>query len=64
MSVRVSEDYIEEQALWHDFSEEEDCVSSEDWEWKDCDIAGHEEGCYRLVCPTCGDTMNRDCEEN
>ena len=40
------------------------CVPSDEWEWKDCDLPGHEEGCYRLVCPTCGDTMNRDCEDN
>jgi hypothetical protein len=38
-----------------------DCVS--DWIWKDCDIEGHEVECYRQVCPDCGDTMSRDCED-
>jgi len=40
-----------------------ECVDREEWEWKDCDIEGHEVECYRLVCPSCGDTMNRDCED-
>jgi hypothetical protein len=38
-----------------------DCRSPEDWEWKDCDLKGHEEGCFMLVCPDCG-TKDRDCE--
>ena len=36
-----------------------DCVSFEFWEWKDCDLEGHDVECYRQVCPDCGDTMNR-----
>ena len=39
----------------------QDCVS--DWVWKDCDIKGHDVECYRQVCPDCGDTMSRDCED-
>jgi hypothetical protein len=39
----------------------QDCVS--DWIWKDCDIEGHDVECYRQVCPDCGDTMSRDCED-
>jgi hypothetical protein len=31
-------------------------------EWKDCDLKGHEEGCFMLVCPDCG-TKDRDCED-
>jgi hypothetical protein len=38
-----------------------DCRSPEDWEWKDCDLKGHEGGCFMLVCPDCG-TKDRDCE--
>ena len=40
----------------------EDCTS--EWVWKDCEIAGHEVECYRQVCPDCGDTMYRDCDDN
>jgi len=32
------------------------------WLWKDCDISGHDEGCFMLVCPGCGD-KDRDCED-
>ena len=39
------------------------CVEADEWEWKDCDLEGHEVECFRLVCPTCGDTMTRDCED-
>jgi hypothetical protein len=39
------------------------CVDSSEWEWKDCDLEGHDIECYRLVCPSCGDTMSRDCED-
>jgi hypothetical protein len=28
--------------------------------WKDCDLEGHEEGCFMFVCPDCGD-IDRDC---
>jgi hypothetical protein len=38
-------------------------VEADEWIWKDCDIKGHEVECYRLICPTCSDTMSRDCEE-
>jgi hypothetical protein len=38
-----------------------DCVS--DWVWEDCDIEGHDDECYRQICPDCGDTMSRDCED-
>ena len=37
------------------------CVSPEDWDWLDCDIKGHEEGCFMTRCPACG-TTDRDCE--
>lgn len=37
-----------------------DCRSVEDWEWKDCDLKGHQD-CIMLVCPDCG-TKDRDCE--
>ena len=36
-----------------------DCESDRIWE--DCDITGHEEGCYMYICPDCGD-IDRDCE--
>lgn len=39
-----------------------DCKHLSEWEWKDCDLRGHEVGCYRLVCPDCG-AYERDCEE-
>lgn len=38
-----------------------ECVPPDEWEWKDCDIKGHEEGCFMAVCPACG-TTDRDCE--
>lgn len=37
------------------------CVPSTDWEWKDCDLEGHEEGCFMAICPACG-TIDRDCD--
>jgi hypothetical protein len=37
------------------------CVPSSDWVWTDCDIKGHEEGCFMATCPACG-TTDRDCE--
>jgi len=36
-----------------------ECAS--DTVWQDCDLVGHEEGCYMLVCPDCGH-KDRDCE--
>ena len=41
-----------------------DCVDSSEWTQEDCDIEGHEIEHYRLVCPSCGDTMTRDCEDS
>ena len=38
----------------------QDCTNDQTV-WKDCDLAGHEEGCYMLVCPDCGHA-DRDCE--
>jgi hypothetical protein len=38
-----------------------DCVPPSEWTWLDCDIEGHEEGCFMAVCPACG-TTDRDCE--
>lgn len=35
--------------------------SRDHWIWKDCDLKGHEEGCYMTVCPDCG-AKDRDCE--
>jgi hypothetical protein len=40
-----------------------ECVPVSEWVWNDCDIAGHEEGCYMFTCPSCG-TTDRDCEGN
>ena len=42
-------------------AENSDCVPSEEWEWQDCDIEGHEEGCFMFRCSGCG-TIDRDCE--
>jgi xanthine dehydrogenase iron-sulfur cluster and FAD-binding subunit A len=39
------------------------CGAIVDWVWKDCDLEGHEEGCYMVTCPACG-VIERDCEEN
>lgn len=40
----------------------EPCTYSEDtWIWQDCDIKGHEEGCFMLLCLDCG-AVDRDCE--
>ncbi len=39
-----------------------DCKHNNDWEWKDCNAKGHDEGCFMLVCPDCG-AYDRDCEE-
>ena len=38
------------------------CVLPEDMTWEDCKLAGHEEGCYVMVCPPCG-TRFPDCED-
>lgn len=40
-----------------------DCVPSDEWQWEECDLPGHEGECKRLVCPSCGDVMNRECED-
>jgi hypothetical protein len=39
-----------------------DCRPIEDQVWQDCQKEGHEEGCYVMICPDCGDTL-ADCEE-
>jgi hypothetical protein len=39
-----------------------DCVEADEWQSMPCDVAGHAE-CSRRVCPSCGDTMARDCDE-
>jgi hypothetical protein len=38
-----------------------ECVLPEDMTWEDCQLEGHEEGCFVMICP-CG-TRFPDCED-
>jgi hypothetical protein len=32
------------------------------WAWSDCEVAGHEEGCYVVECRVCG-LYSSDCDD-
>ena len=33
------------------------------WAWSDCEVAGHEEGCYVVECRVCG-LYSSDCDDS